>query len=68
VKAITFTVACPAGSTTVVVNWNFANGPAIIPLPGPLTLVAGGQATCALAASGAGGTTGRVALFYNTLP
>ena len=68
VKTITFTVPTVTGSKTVVVAWNFANGPAVIPLPGPLTLTAGSTATCALAASGAGGTTGRVGLFYATLP
>lgn len=68
VKAITFSIPAVTGTVTIVVNWNFANGPAIVPLPGPMTVVAGGTATCTLAASGAGGTTGRVAMFYSTLP
>lgn len=68
VKTITFSIPTVTGTATVVVDWNFANGPAIVPLPGPVTVVAGGSATCALAASGTPGTKGRVGLFYNTLP
>lgn len=68
VKTITFSIPGVTGTKTVVIDWNFANGPAIVALPGPVTVVAGGSATCALAASGAGGTKGRVGLFYSTLP
>ena len=61
VKTITF----KRGVTTLcVIRWDFTNGPAIIALPGVLRGQHGEAVSCELEASGAGGTTGSVYLFY----
>ena len=49
---------------SIVIAWDFANGPAIVSLPGICRAKTGGDITVALAASGTGGTTGRVYAFY----
>lgn len=59
------TITIKRGSTTLlVVRWDFANGPAILPLPGLLHGDHNEAISAELAASGSGGTTGRVYLFY----
>ena len=61
VKTITF----KRGATTLLqVRWDFSLGPAVIRLPGVLHGDYGEAVSVELEASGTGGTTGRVSLFY----
>lgn len=66
IKTITVTYTPPGAAATVdyVLRWDFSLGPAVIPLPGPITCARGTNATAALEASGTGGTTGKIHLFY----
>ena len=59
IKTVTVT-----GKVTVVYNWDFANGPFHLPLPGPIPGVLGATITVALEASGAGSTNGRVVAYF----
>lgn len=45
-------------------RWNFNNGPFYLPMPGLLRTAPGHSLAVTLAASGAGGTTGRITVFY----
>lgn len=67
IKAITITYTPPGSASTVdyVLRWDFSLGPAVIPFPGVLACERGTTATAALAASGTGGTTGKIHLFYS---
>lgn len=66
IKTITVTYTPPGAAATVdyVLRWDFSLGPAVIPLPGVLTCARGTSATAALGASGTGGVTGKIHLFY----
>ena len=66
IKAITVTYTPPGAAATVdyVLRWDFSLGPAVIPFPGVLSCARGTVATAALAASGTGGVTGTIHLFY----
>lgn len=54
------------GTTSkMVIDWDFVNGPLFLSFPSPVNNQEVGENVSAeLAASGAGGTTGQVALFY----
>lgn len=66
IKDITLTYTRPgAGSTnTITISWDFTAGAYTLAFPAPLTCDRGTAASAALAASGAGGTVGRVTLWY----
>ena len=66
IKAITVTYTPPGATVaiTYVLRWDFSLGPAVIPFPGVLACARGTTATAALAASGTGGVTGTIHLFY----
>lgn len=58
------------GTSRWILRWDFAKGPYVGSVPGIVSsAIAGNEAmTVELAASGTGGTTGRVHLFYTDLP
>lgn len=66
VKTITITYTPEGTGTaqTIVVDWNFANGPCSMALPGLVHGTYGNDPTVALAASGDAGITGRIYAFY----
>ena len=47
----------------LVWQWLFTNGPCYVPFPAPVPMPIGGVVSVELAASGAGGTTGTLAVF-----
>ena len=55
---------CNGTAKTLIVNWDFTNGPLFYNFPIPLACQIATDATASLAASGTGGTTGSCDLFY----
>lgn len=66
IKAVTVTYTPPGATVAIdyIIRWDFSLGPCIVPFVGVLSCARGTSATAALAASGTGGTTGRIHLFY----
>lgn len=68
VKAVTFNWVENGTAKSLVVRVDFSKQhPAFIYLPGTLTGDAGEAVTVTLAASGTGGTTGRVSVFHSPI-
>lgn len=66
VKAITITFTDVNGvAQTEVYRWDFSLGPFVVSFPGILTGLKGTAVVATLAASGTGGTTGRVSLYFS---
>jgi hypothetical protein len=61
-----YSTASVAPSTAMVpaVQWDFTNGPLIMPFPGVVHGEGGYAVSAVLPASGTGGTTGRIVLYY----
>ena len=60
------TVTVTYNSVSIVHRWDFSNGPFIYNYPVALKGAMGGAVTCALAASGTGGTSGYATIFTAT--
>lgn len=66
IKAVTITFTDVNGTAqTEVYRWDFALGPAIVAFPGLLVGQPGVAIVATLAASGTGGTTGRISLYFS---
>lgn len=64
IKTITVTYTPEGGvQRTIVIDWNFANGPCVMPLPGVVHGAYDNDPTVALAAGGIG-ILGRIYAFY----
>lgn len=66
IVAITLTFTDINGTArTLVFRWDFALGPCVLALPGVLAVQEGTALVATLGASGTGGTTGRIVLYYS---
>lgn len=65
---ITYTPEGASAAVSIVIPWDFSKSfPCVIALPGIVHSAYNTAVTCALAASGTGGTTGRVYLFFSAM-
>jgi hypothetical protein len=60
----TAVAAAPSTAMSHALAWDFTNGPLVIPLPGVIGSERGYAVSAILPASGTGGTTGQIILYY----